>query len=118
MTIKELYEKIGGNYEDVRGRLMKDSFIEKFALMYTKDSSYNTLLAAIESKNISEEFRAAHTLKGISANLGFEELCKAASELTEQLRPQNDVANAALVAAVKAAHEKIIAGLAEYQAQK
>ncbi len=118
MTIRELYEKIDGNYEDVLGRLMKDSFIEKFALMYIKDSSYGTLTEAIESGNLPDQFRAAHSLKGVSANLGFEKLRKAASELTEQLRPQNAPADPSLVNAVMAAHEKILAGLAEYQAQK
>jgi len=118
MDIKELYNKIGGNFEDVLGRLMKEAFVEKFALMYPKDSSYDTLMAAIEKGDINEQFRGAHSLKGVAANLGFEELRKAASNLTEQLRPQTAPADAALVEAVKAAQQKTIAGLAEYQAQQ
>lgn len=115
MDIKELYAKIGGNYEDVLGRLMKDSLVEKFALMYLKDTSFDTLMAAISAGNIADSFRAAHSLKGVSANLGFEELRKSASDLTEQLRPQNAPADAAMVEAVKAAHEKIVNGLKDYQ---
>lgn len=117
MTIKDLYEKIGGKYEDVLGRLMKDSLIEKFVVMYAKDSTYDNLIAAINAGDISEQFRAAHSLKGISANLGFEELRKAASELTEQLRFKDKPADPALVEAVKYSQEKIMAGIAEYQAQ-
>ncbi|MCF0222259.1 MAG: Hpt domain-containing protein [Fibrobacter sp.] len=116
MNIKELYEKIGGNYDDVLTRLMSESFVERFALMYTKDSSYETLMAAVGSADICEQFRAAHSLKGVAANLGFTELSKAAAELTEQLRPQNKQANPELVNTVKAAQQKTIAGLAEYQA--
>ncbi|PWJ59107.1 MULTISPECIES: Hpt domain-containing protein [unclassified Fibrobacter] len=115
MDIKELYAKIGGNYEDVLGRLMKDSLIEKFAFMYLKDTSYETLIAAIDAGNISDSFRAAHSLKGVSANLGFEELRKAASDLTEQLRPQTTPADAAMVEAVKTAQAKVLAGLKEFQ---
>ncbi|SHK49371.1 Hpt domain-containing protein [Fibrobacter sp. UWEL] len=115
MDIKELYVKIGGNYEDVLGRLMKDSLVEKFALMYLKDTSFETLMAAITAGNIPDSFRAAHSLKGVSANLGFEELRKAASNLTEQLRPQTTPANAEMVEAVKAAHEKVVGGLKDYQ---
>lgn len=118
MDIKELYEKIGGNYDDVLGRLMKETFVEKFALMYLKDTSYNTLIAAIESGNIEEQFRGAHSLKGVAANLGFSNLRKAAANLTEQLRPQTEPADATLVESVKIAQQKIIAGLEEFQAQQ
>lgn len=118
MTIKETYEKIDGNYEDVMSRLMKEAFVEKFALMYLKDTSFETLMKAIESGDINEEFRAAHSLKGVSANLGFEALRKASSDLTEQLRPQTEQANKDLVEAVKAAQEKVVKGLTEFQAQQ
>lgn len=117
MDIKELYVKIGGNYEDVLSRLMKDALVGKFALMYLKDTSYETLIAAVSSGDISESFRAAHSLKGVSANLGFEELRKAASNLTEQLRPQTAPADAAMVEAIKAAQAKVIAGLKEFQGE-
>lgn len=36
--------------------------------------------------NCEAAFRAAHTLKGVSANLGFTQLCASASQLTELLR--------------------------------
>lgn len=115
MDIRELYVKIGANFEDVLGRLMKDSLVEKFALMYLKDTSYETLMAAVQSGNISDSFRAAHSLKGVSANLGFEELCKAASNLTEQLRPQTNLPDPTLVEAVKTAQLKVVSGLKEFQ---
>ena len=118
MNIKDLYEKIGGKYNDVLGRLSKDAFVEKFALMYLNDNSYDILMSAIEAGDIVAAFRGAHSLKGVAANLGFEELRKAATELTEQLRPQDTPANADLVDCVKKAQQKIIAGLQEYQSSK
>lgn len=118
MTIQELYTRIGGNYDDILGRLAKDSLVERFVLMYPADTSFETLIKAIESGNISEEFRAAHSLKGVSANLGFSELRKAASDLTEQLRPQTEPANPTFIEAVKTAHQKVIAAIQEYQASK
>lgn len=117
MTIEETYKEIGGNYADVFSRLMKETFVVKFALMYLKDASFDNLMKAVESGDIREEFQAAHSLKGVSANLGFESLRKAASDLTEQLRPQNAPADKTLVEAVKTAHEKVIAGLKSFQAQ-
>lgn len=116
MTLVELYNKISGNYADVQGRLMKDSLIEKFALMYLQDTSYDTLIEAISAGNLEGQFHAAHSLKGVCANLGFSELQVAASQLTEQLRPRTETADPVLVSAVKNAQERVVAGLQEYKA--
>lgn len=35
---------------------------------------------------MDDSFRAAHTLKGVCVNLGFDKLYEASSKLTEQLR--------------------------------
>ena len=42
MTIKECYEAMGGDYEDVLKRLMNEARIQKFALMFKKDEPVNT----------------------------------------------------------------------------
>lgn len=118
MTLQELYLKINGNFAEAQGRLMKDSFIEKFALMYLKDDSFINLQAAVDAENIADSFRAAHTLKGVAANLAFTELQLAATNLTEQLRPQTETANMELYTIVKAAHEKVVNTLNEYSASK
>lgn len=118
MTLQELYTKINGNFEEAKSRLMSEKFIEKFALMYLADDSFANLQAAVTAGNIADSFRGAHTLKGVSANLAFSELQQAAEALTEQLRPQTAAADASLFEAVKAAHEKVVAGLNEYKASK
>lgn len=118
MTLQELYSKINGNFAEAQSRLMKDSFIEKFSLMYLTDDSFANLQKAIDAGNINDSFRAAHTIKGVAANLAFTELQQAASDLTEQLRPQTEPADINLFAKVKAAHEKIVSALTEYKASK
>lgn len=118
MTLQELYAKINGNYAEAQNRLMKESFIERFALMYLKDDSFVSLQNAISAGSIPDCFRAAHTLKGVAANLAFTELQQAASELTEQLRPLTAPADAAMVEVLKVAHEKVVAALNEYNASK
>lgn len=115
MTLNEFYASIGGNYEDAISRLMKDSLIERFILMYLQDDSFANLQKAVESGNVSEAFRAAHSLKGVSANLAFAELQNAASELTEQLRPQTEPARQDLVEKVRLAQEKVVAALEIYE---
>lgn len=86
MTIQECYEKIGGNYADVRKRLPTDKMIRKFLKMFLKDPSYAQLQKAIEEKDSQQAFMAAHTLKGVSQNLGLARLYEHASLLSDDFR--------------------------------
>ena len=86
MTMRECYEAIGGNYEDVLGRLQNDALIRKFTLKFLEDQSYLQLKQALENKNYEDAFRSAHTLKGVSQNLSFDRLYEVSNELTELLR--------------------------------
>ena len=88
MTIQECYAQLGGSYEDVCTRLPSQRLVEKFVAKFPNDESYNTLCEAMAQQNRTEAFRAAHTLKGVAANLGFTRLMNSASQLTEALRPE------------------------------
>ena len=44
MTVKECYDAMGADYEDVLGRLRKDERIQKFVLKLLNDKSYELLL--------------------------------------------------------------------------
>ena len=78
MTVKECYEQMGADYEGVLGRLRSEVLIKKFAKKFLDDGSLQ--------KNGEEAFRAAHTLKGVCQNLGFDNLYKASFDITEKLR--------------------------------
>ena len=86
MTVKEFYDTIGADYQNVLSRLMKDTLVIKFLNKYKDDASYDKLEKCIKDKNYEEAFSAAHTLKGLALNLGLSNLGNAASELTEYLR--------------------------------
>ena len=83
MNIRECYDTIGADFEDVLGRLGSESLIQRFALKFIDDGSYNELTEAITEKNAE---KAAHTLKGICLNLGLKNLYTVSSDLTEKLR--------------------------------
>lgn len=91
MNIEECYELIGGDFADVSKRIPSVKLIEKFIGKFLEDNSYNILRAQIECNNREEAFRAAHTLKGICANLAFTGLLNSTSRLTEELRREADV---------------------------
>lgn len=86
MTVKECYEIMKGDYDDVLSRLRTDERIKKFLLKVLDDTSFALLCNALEKKNIEEAFRAAHTLKGVCKNMSLTNLAYSASNLTEALR--------------------------------
>ena len=90
MTIEQCYQEMGGNYAEVCGRLPSQRLVEKFVRKFLEDQSYAELTAAMAAGNHDDAFRAAHTLKGVAANLSFTRLRTSASELTELLRAPAD----------------------------
>lgn len=88
MNIEECYEKMGGNYAAVSMRLPSQGLIKKFIGRFLEDQSFDTLCRQMECGNREEAFRAAHTLKGVCANLSFSRLQDSVSLLTEELRPE------------------------------
>lgn len=90
MTIEQCYQEMGGDYAEVCGRLPSQRLVEKFARKFPDDQSYAELTAAMAAGDHDVAFRAAHTLKGVAANLSFTRLRASASELTELLRAPSD----------------------------
>lgn len=86
MQIKECYELFGGNYDDVKSRLMKDDLIKRFVIKFLSDTSYEKLEGALKNKSYGDAFLAVHTLKGLSKNFSFDHLSASTEELTELLR--------------------------------
>ncbi len=52
MTIEECYKKMGANYQDVIKRLPSVSMIEKFALKFREDTSFQELETALNEKQV------------------------------------------------------------------
>ncbi len=86
MTIRECYESMGADFDEVLVRLRKETMIQRFALKFLQDSSYKELEKSLAEQDYKTAFRMAHTLKGTCANLSFTKLGSAAANLTEALR--------------------------------
>lgn len=86
MELEEFYKQVGGNFEDVKRRLFNEEFIRKFVLKFKDDETFDNLIDAFNKVDYKEAFRFIHTLKGISVNLGFDDLYQASCNLTECLR--------------------------------
>lgn len=88
MTVTEFYSKIGGDYENAVNRFKSEALIKRFLPMFLNDPSFNELTSALENDDIQTAFRAAHTLKGVSANLSLSRLNTVSAEITEILRKE------------------------------
>lgn len=86
MDVRACYEEMGSNFDEVLGRLGSEQMVQRFALKFLNDKSYETLKEALREKDVESAFRAAHTLKGVCVNLGFDKLFEVSSALTEKLR--------------------------------
>lgn len=86
MTIKECYEKMGGDYDAIMNLLQRESRIKAYLVKFSEDQSMNGLSEALELKQYDDAFRYVHTLKGICLNLGMITLANSSSILTEALR--------------------------------
>ena len=117
MTLKECYAALGGDYDEAMGRLRSEKLVQKFVLKFLNDGSYGLLCGSLASGDRDEAFRAAHTIKGVCANLAFNALLESSEALTEALRdgkppqPGEDE----LVARVKADYEQTAQAIRAYQ---
>ena len=88
MTIRECYEKTGSDYESI-----------------------------LEAKDGERAFRAAHTLKGVCINLGFDRLYNVSAELTEKLRGREIEESEELFEQVEKEYHALTAVLKQYESE-
>lgn len=86
MEIRDIYEKLGGNYEDVMSRLMKEERVAKYLLKFKDKDMMAAIESSLEAKDYETAFREAHNMKGVCANLSIDKLREVSSDLTEALR--------------------------------
>lgn len=103
MELKEVYERVQGNYDGVMGRLLTEDRVKKFLIKFLDNDMSLNITNALDANDYETAFREAHTLKGVCANLGLDKLQNSSSDLTESLRngkPDTDITS--LVEAMKA----------------
>lgn len=87
MSLEAFYEETGSDLAGVRSRLLTDERIMKFVNIFFQDPTFENLSTAMAEGNDEEAFRAAHTMKGISRDLGFSIIFEPACALADALRP-------------------------------
>ena len=89
MTLRELYQSIGGDYDQALRVLRVEKLVDKHIRKLEGNSAFESLFSAAERMDGGQLFEAAHAIKGVCGNLGLVRLASAASEITEEFRPGN-----------------------------
>ena len=87
MDLSEILQEAGVNYSDLIKRFAgNEAMLRKFLLKLPQDKTYEDLTDKVAEKDYDGILTAAHTLKGISANLGFDRLSAACAKVVSAVR--------------------------------
>ena len=87
MEFLEAIQPVVGDVETTKRRFMNNIGLwQRFTLKFPADPTYEELRKALEAGDEEQIVRQAHTLKGTAANLGFDTLMRAASQMVEHGR--------------------------------
>ena len=89
MTLQELYQQIGGDYDQALRVLRVEKLVDKHIRKLTKNGLIEALVNAGDTMDPIQLFETSHAVKGNCANLGLTNLSAAASEISEEFRPGN-----------------------------
>lgn len=112
--MKEILQGLGVAYETLLRRFSgNEAILRKFILKFPQDQTFAVLQKEVEASAYREIERSAHTLKGLSANLGFEQLSAHCADLVACVRGGREEEAAALFEKVRVEYKRIVAGLSK-----
>lgn len=118
MTVQELYESIGGDYNGTLSRLLKEDRIRKYILKFPGSVEIGALESSLKNEQFEEAFRYSHSLKGVCLNLGLSRLAASGSALCEELRngpPEVDVGP--MMEQVRRDYDETIRAIAAFESE-
>ena len=106
----------GVDWDEILDRFMgNEDLIAKFMFKFLNDQSMNDLTKYLNEGNVTEAFKAVHTLKGVGANLGLNGFLTPVKELTEILRAGSMEGYEEKYEEIKPKYEALIAILNKYK---
>ena len=121
MTLQELYTLVDGNYNHAVQIMRMEKLIDRYVRKFPGSNAYDALKAAGETMDPTALFESAHALKGVCANLGFDEMASVAGDITEDYRPGatrslSDGEIKDRIAKIETLYQRTIAGIEAYVA--
>lgn len=106
MTVKQLYEKLGANYDEALSRLMNDVLITRFIFKFAHSYNLNELKLAYQNSDNRRMFEITHNLKGVVGNLALTKLFNLISNFCEKVREKDNSVQLDLVDDMKQLEEE------------
>ena len=97
-------------------RIPSEKMLRKFVGKYLADPTFGNLESAAAVQDWKGAFLAAHTLKGVAQNLGFDKLQRSASGLTEALRGDKPLTDMALFQKVREDQKELVEAIGKLDA--
>ena len=119
MTVRELYETLGGDYKEAMSRLMNDQFASLMLKKFLANNEYGKMAEAFAQGDRASAFRYSHNLKGVCLNLELGRLAGTASAICDSVRGGAPTAD--LAAMAKQAEEEyalVMEGIRSLQASQ
>ncbi|MDE5801747.1 MAG: Hpt domain-containing protein [Lachnospiraceae bacterium] len=86
-NFRKQMEENGADVETTLKRFMgKEAMYMKYVMKFLDDENFNKIQESLKNRDYEAAFSGAHTLKGVTANLGLNPINAAASEMSELLR--------------------------------
>lgn len=114
--LENFYTSVDSCANDIIGRLGGNAaLVKRFLAKFPSDGSYNELQSALASDDTATAFRAAHTLKGLCANLGINSLYKRSSEITEMLRAGDIISAKDALPSLDSEYKRVLSELSKLE---
>ena len=109
MTLDDLIA-YGANVDEGLGRCMNnEGFYLRLVETVKAEGGFAKLKDSIESNDLDQAFEAAHSLKGVTANLALTPIYEPVNEITELLRAKSQVDYTPLLTEILDQYDKFCA---------
>lgn len=88
-----------------------EALYKKLIKRIWQDANYQEVLSGMEAGSMDQVLKAAHTLKGISGNLGFIRLYEITEEIVKQIREEHYEEIGDKIAELAENYEKVMSAL-------
>ena len=106
--------KIDVDYEGAMRRFCSnDEMYEKFLLKFLSDPNYSKIRPAFENGKFDDALIAAHTHKGVSANLGLNSIFRICAEIVDNIRADEPKKAMELLPALDMEYERVCSVIAD-----
>ncbi|MDO4338623.1 MAG: Hpt domain-containing protein [Eubacteriales bacterium] len=110
MTLQEVAAETGIDLETTLARFANmEMLLKKFLKKFPDDKSFQELSRAIEAGDYPAAEHAAHTLKGVAGNLGFQGLFEINQKIVDAVRAGNTEEAAGYFRKDKEMYDNIVA---------